>query len=736
MLNLTLYVVLIGILAVAFCGYGNNKEEKRSKSEEQEEAEAGGLARALEKARQEGNDEEVKEILQLMAASKRQREGWDDLEPVVDLQPAEEDILVKAGQFSLRFGINGQVKELKIHSKRFPSRKSTIYRLNMERASVVGFRDKGNGIQLTLRTKGAHGIVSIEGGDRLTVRFSTDAINVTFGLGLPLLTRFHVVRSANIAQIVDGEQLEQEPFNTEAFGDVYQLMLAEFNNGFLSIGGRSDYQQPIFSGGHQRACISRLRHRGDDLAFEWTWRPASPLTLNWHETMEDAAAEYRRWVEDFFHVRTLAETPGKWVGDLKLLITLDMWRSNGDIAHTYQHAIDLAEELHEAGASGDILFYIPGWCGKYDAAYPDYTPKEELGGEAEFQEMVNTFHQYGYRVMIHVLPWGSDPYLPGFDKIRHLASSEDDVPSVTWPACYPATPSDFDSGRRDLSAGKISGRKVILKTMPLPRHLEAHVTVGGMRFPGSVKLSTNYRSLTSPKGYLAQNDAYAFPYTFLLYKGENEVTLEFIGADVPDLSRAWYRIHEAIYSDMIWTHPIVGMNVTHPDWIKLFTSRVVDVVRRYGIDAVHVDAQHLWDLRDDDMAINRILRAELPEVVFSTEKPTEPSMVMFQLAQNAAVPIDEGDEAAQFGSSPLARLLSLPYRRHYLHLCAADGFVPVATVCTIDPRPHPQTEEELEFNRRRFDMSPRFGVLRNIRVNYRDYGLDEETKRRIVTLYH
>ena len=33
------------------------------------------------------------------------------------------------------------------------------------------------------------------------------------------------------------------------------------------------------------------------------------------------------------------------------------------------------------------------------------------------------------------------------------------------------------------------------------------------------------------------------------------------------------------------------------------------------------------------------------------------------------------------------------------------------------------------------DASPRFGVLRNLRVNYRDYGLDEETRRRVAALY-
>ena len=168
--------------------------------------------------------------------------------------------------------------------------------------------------------------------------------------------------------------------------------------------------------------------------------------------------------------------------------------------------------------------------------------------------------------------------------------------------------------------------------------------------------------------------------------------------------------------------------------MKLFTERVVQVVRKYGIDAVHVDAQHFWDIDNANMAINRVLKAELPGVVFSTEKPTEPSMTMFQLAQNGLVPLEELDQG-QIEPSPLAKLIFLPFRRSYLHLCTADGFVPVATVCTVDRALRLLNEERLAFNRHRFMRSPDFGVLRNIRVNYRDYGLDDETKKWITSLY-
>lgn len=735
------------------------------------------LEQALKEAREQDNEEEVGEILELLEKLESRRAGWDDNEPEADLKPAANDVLVRTGRLALRFGTNGQVKALQIGEKVIPCKRPTVYRLNKERATVVGLEKKGNGVRVVLRVSENKGVAWIEGGDRIIVKFKTGANNATFGLGFPHSTKFHVPYAANLARIVDENRLRQEPFEASEHGFEYQLILAELGQDFVSISGRSDYRKPIFAGGYQRAAFYRLRHRGEDIAFEWTWRPGFPLILGWHDNMENAAVEYRMWMEKFFNIQPIMDTPGKWVDDLKLFITFDMWRSNGDIAHTYQHGIDLAKELHEAGAHGGIVFYIPGWCGMYDASYPDYTPKAELGGDAKFREMIDTFHKYGYRVMIHVLPWGADPFSPDLNKIKHLATKRGEEmsreellaeltkareqgdqaevqeiqeflkrldggqeskrhghPPVAWPACYPPKESDYDSGKQSLSHLKPQAPKVTFKTIRLPRDFEAHITIGGIRFSGDLKLSTNFRSLTSPKGHLTRHDSYKYPYTFLLYEGENEVTLEFGGAEVTDLSRAWYRIHDAIYSDMIWTYPIVGMNTEDPRWVKLFTGRVVEVVREYGIDAMHVDAQHLWDINAPNMAINRLLKSELPGVVFSTEKPTEPSMTMFQLAQNGLVPLEELDQG-QIEPSLLAMLIFLPYRRSYLHLCAADGFVPVATVCTVDRAPRPLKEEQLAFNRRRFIRSPDFGVVRNIRVNYRDYGLDKETKKWITSLY-
>ena len=46
-----------------------------------------------------------------------------------------------------------------------------------------------------------------------------------------------------------------------------------------------------------------------------------------------------------------------------------------------------------------VLAYLPGWEGRYYAAYPDYAPAEALGGPEGFDRLVTTAHDLGVRVM-------------------------------------------------------------------------------------------------------------------------------------------------------------------------------------------------------------------------------------------------------------------------------------------------------------------------------------------------
>jgi len=732
-------------------------ELARERNDDQEQREI--LEFALDLAEQRGDEPSRKEVLELLLrlAEKRGDEGeakeirdllekpdnrarqWDDNEPSVDLKPAGNDIFVSGGNLSLRFGQNGQVKEIVAEDRTIiRGEGATVYRLGGQRAAVSGVEETETGLRIDVATDDRSAQVSVDGGDDIRVRFrGASGEHVTFGFGLPFSTRFHQVETANLARVLDRRTLKRGPVQTPgraAFWEDWtsQILVAELDGGLLSISGRSDYTKRFLE---YRAYLSRCRLRESDLAFESTCRPGFPLVLSWHESLEGAAAKYRLWIEQSLDIRPIRERPGlEWLEDLKLVITLDMQKSNGDVAHSYQDAIGLAKELYRAGANGRILFYLPGWAGKYDMAYPQYAPAEELGGKEKFKEMVDVLHSCGYRVMLHYTHWGADPFSPELEQIQHLAAERDEGgrPLVGWPGPLPAEASDYESGRQQLKA-KRTGTTATFSTVFLPKeppYLEAHLTLGGIKsYGGEVRVSMNARSLEVPGGHYRTHDSYTFPYTFLVYAGENEVYLEFLDGDVPDLSEAWYRLRGAVYSPLgLHSYPIVAMNTADDRWVELFANRVVENVRSYSIDAVHLDASAIWNIDEPEHKLDRRLARALPGVAFSTEMPTEPSMATCQLSQNGSMP----EQPDQY--SPLAHLISKPYRRCYLHLIHPRGFVPVHLIgCRREP--WPATEEDLKDLRQVFRCAPRFGLTPTIRVNYRDYGLDAETRKATLSLY-
>ena len=63
--------------------------------------------------------------------------------------------------------------------------------------------------------------------------------------------------------------------------------------------------------------------------------------------------------------------------------------------------------------------------------------------------------------------------------------------------------------------------------------------------------------------------------------------------------------------------------------------------------------------------------------------------------------------------------------RPYPHLCAADAFVPVGKVCTCSEAV--KSPRETSRLRRILDDAPRLNYIPALRVNYRQYGLDDDT---------
>ena len=93
---------------------------------------------------------------------------------------------------------------------------------------------------------------------------------------------------------------------------------------------------------------------------------------------------------------------------IKRVITLDMWLPDGKIAHDYNDAIRLVEELADKGLAKDSLLYLPGWHAPYDLQYPAYMPSKALGGKKTFRHMLEIADQAGVTIMPHFNYWAYD----------------------------------------------------------------------------------------------------------------------------------------------------------------------------------------------------------------------------------------------------------------------------------------------------------------------------------------
>jgi hypothetical protein len=82
-------------------------------------------------------------------------------------------------------------------------------------------------------------------------------------------------------------------------------------------------------------------------------------------------------------------------------------------------------------------------------------------------------------------------------------------------------------------------------------------------------------------------------------------------------------------------------------------------------------------------------------------------------------------------ASPVCRF-ARKYILPYPHLCAATAFVPVGTVCNVSPPIlYPPTVRRKEDQWRVLRDAKRLDYVPSLRVNYRKYGLDEDTKKAI-----
>jgi hypothetical protein len=362
--------------------------------------------------------------------------------------------------------------------------------------------------------------------------------------------------------------------------------------------------------------------------------------------------------------------------------------------------------------------------------------------------------------MIHTTGWGIDPYHPDIDHLQTLALKNADGlyegwmigPQETW-----RRPLKYRTGRIPL-AGPQGERSFALETPWLPDRCEAMFTVGGLRgAEGRVRFRRDRRSVRTPPGWFEGHDAFDFPFPLEMESGANKILVSYEGGgNSPPWNEAWYRIWYTFIPDgpyQSWTWPILMADLENEEYQEIFVTNVARVVEEFGIDAVHTDATFfIWPGNPSypsGKPLIEKLEDRLPGVPICGEAALAfDSLGHWVFVQGAAqslawpghgilqkAPAEQGSPTMRDGLNELLSWLDQPspvcdfiadYIRVYPHLCAANAFVELGKVCNTFPKRRVPMSSEEQWRVLRSARGLRY--IPGIRVNYRDYGLDAETR--------
>jgi len=663
---------------------------------------------------------------------------------------------------------NGNIQKISFMGKDFePPMKYTLYGINGEVANVSETRYTEEELSLGLTTKAASGRLTVSRGKEIRFHFDPDkkdaAKNVSLILPFPLDTEFHIPERYNLGRKIDRDMPVSDWYSTPLG---YNFFLANFGGMWIrfmtkhsSLKSTSTYhislQPKLYISRHPEAFI-----------VTFTWKVEDDAFMIVFSSLDDAIRDYEKWLGRDLRIRKLKDDKSlpEWVHNVKLVLTIDMMRSNGEIAHDYNDVINLAKDLKKTECPKDTLLYIPGHSGPYDSAYPSYEPCSELGGGEKFKEMVEALHENGFRVMMHTNAWGLDPYHPRFDEYeKYLLRDEDgnyqgwQTGGKIWGGSFPASrPLDFRTDEVPFHASR-GTKSFTFETVPIPDICEALLNVGNIEIGDArLKFTINQRSVLTPPAWFKDHDEYALPFPFMLNPGSNEVHVEIVGEAKPNWSESWYKIRYCFMKPdpfSGFSYPILLADMNNPEWIKIVIGEIASVVRKYKIDAIHIDATHY----DRAKKMLNAIKEELPDLPTSGEEiETLGDMGYSTFCQNARESLIGNDGVAKGVSLPQALMrqwragilpdkgrikdllnwLNKPspvcnfvknYVYVYPHLCVADGFVPVGRVC-CPSYVGPRTPEE--FRKLLLD-APKLNYIPGLRLNYRRYGIDKESERAI-----
>jgi len=650
----------------------------------------------------------------------------------------EKRLRIDCENFSADIDEKGNIQRIVFREKVFePPLKYTLYEINGEIADVSDFSTEEGEVSFKLTTKESSGRLTISPGRELKFHFEPDeehtVNNVSIVMPFPLETEFHFSEIYNLGRKIDRDMPINEHFSTRLG---FNFFLANLKDMWILFTTKQT---------NLRDVNLRLSRYPEMFIASFVWNLTFPKLgekvdafISVFPSMDEATKYYEDWLEKRYGVIKLRNDPTlpEWIHNVKLVIYLVMIQSDWKIAHDCDDIINLVKELREIGCPKDTLIYIDGFQGAFDSTYPTYQPHLDIGGEEKFKEMIDTIHKNGFRVMPHFNAWGIDPYHPKIDEyLKYALKDEDGNPQgwqtggKIWGTTLPRSrPLEFRPGKVPFHGPK-GAKSFTFETVYVPGMCEALFTVGGLKVGDArVKFTIGRRSITTPPGWFKTHDEYDLPFPFLLKHGRNKVHVEVLGNVKPDWSESWYELRRCFVPVSVWSHPIVRADTSKPEWIKIFVDEVESVVRKYNIDVVHVDAtEYEWNKQILDA-----LKERLPGVPISGEGFFTMSALRLWTFSWMKQCRDYIYDMAGINDKP--DWLKKPSKvgnfvRDYVYTWYGyESFVPGAKIIDIPPPRPSLSKEELW---RILRNARKLNYIPSLRLNYRKYGLDEESKKAI-----
>ena len=623
-------------------------------------------------------------------------------------------------------------------------------------AEITGIVVANSTLTVVLRGDGVDGKWHLRPGQEaitstIEVEGATTDVGVEVWLPFPMVATIHHLTGQNWSARIDASC----PIGTAAgvalgsTRSTHQLAAVEAEDFAITAIGLSEYTR--YLPGTHAAIWNTGAYRDEQglwLGIECV--NGVPLEISAQRDLTAAIDRYCSSLQERLGVLPRAQDTSvpAWLDDIKVLVSLDLWRETGEIAHTFDHVVALCQDLADLGVPGGVAISLQGLQGPSGSRYPVFEPAVELGGSAGLRAVSEAIHAGGHRLMAHGNVWAMDPYVEGFAAIEHLALPYDRPyerlaggqvgPYEGWPGAFPAIPTGYDSGFLPLQPQAQSDSQVVFETVPLPGEMEAFLTIAGVQAcaSGVLRAVVNGREVQSSPGVFSHGDRARFRFRFRFAPETNVVQLKF-AEGCPDISRATYRLDGAIKGGQVWTHPLVRADVTHPGWIAVTRDNLGRVAKEYGIDIIYVDDLEIT--RPAERAVLDALCEDLPGVVFAGAASAEPGYDVFRLTNTTGDGLPPRD--TPYGLSDFARRVHERFTRlmnpgHYfvpLHPPeeaegnsqeSGDGGEAASPAATEHAMP--------EHIQRALTEGPCWGLFPAVCLNYRDYGLDEGAKQVIL----